>query len=103
MSTWVYRLRLSILLILSWMALASPLFAGSIRLQNGKLSSGGSEFELRGIAYSNVPIGYAPGKAPSSISCLWARDLPLLAAAGANTIRTLTLLPEESAAFFSLL
>ncbi len=103
MSTRVYRLMPSILLILGWMAVSSPALGGSIRLQDGKLSSGGSEFVLRGIAYSNVPIGYAPSKVPSSISCLWARDLPLIAAAGANTIRTLTLLPEGSTAFFSLL
>ena len=49
---------------------------------------GDSPFVVRGVVYGNAPIG-APGLAVMGASnCLYARDFPLIAGLGANTIWT---------------
>jgi uncharacterized protein (TIGR03437 family) len=98
-----YRLAVPILLILWYIAAADPVRAGSIRLESGSLWAGDRKFIVRGIAYSTVPIGRRPGDVPPALACLWTRDLPLVAASGANTVRTLGLLPAENSVFLELL
>lgn len=90
-------------LIILHLASTSAAQAGSVRLENGGLWAEEREFVVRGIAYSNVPIGRRPGDTLVAAACLWARDLPLIAATGANTIRTYEALPVASVEFFELL
>ncbi len=98
-----FRLTMPILLILGHIVAAGSLRAGSIRLESGRLWAGDRQFVVRGIAYSNVPIGRRPADALPAAACLWARDLPLVAAAGANTVRTYGLLPADAGMFLELL
>ena len=91
------------LCLLLWIGCLWPLAAGRVRLQNGSLTLGQERFVIRGVAYSNVPIGQWPGSSLPSIPCLFARDLPLVAALGANTLRTYALLPEGDNVFVPLL
>lgn len=60
-------------------------------------------FLVRGVVYSNAAIGERAGPTMAASPCRFARDLPLVAALGANTIRTQALLPEGDTAFTSLL
>jgi uncharacterized protein (TIGR03437 family) len=88
-------LALKILLLIGAMNCFSPLSTARVRLQDGRLWSGEKQFRVRGIGYSS---------AMSSLrKCLYARDLPLIAATGANTVRTYTLLPEGDTEFLSVL
>lgn len=54
-------------------------------------------FAVRGVAYpaASMPLPASP--------CLYARDLPLIAAMGANTIRTYSLPPEGDRTFLAVL
>jgi len=60
---------------------------------SGSLIVNGKPFEVRGLAYSPVPVGESVLFAPSGdyftpdYVYLWARDLPAIAAAGFNTLR----------------
>jgi uncharacterized protein (TIGR03437 family) len=72
-------------------------------LHDGALWNGPNRFPIRGVAYSNVPIGQQPFGPEAPAPCLFARDLPLIAALGANTVRTYTLLPDGDATFTALL
>ncbi len=72
----------------------SGLFAGDVRLEYGQLLLGEHRFMLRGVNY---------GRADSLRPCLYARDLPLIAALGANTVRTSRLLDHGDTAFVPLL
>ena len=72
----------------------APFAAGELRL-------GERRFQVRGLHYAPVPIGArALGPGPPR---LYARDLPLAAAMGANTVRTLRLLPDGDTTFVPLL
>lgn len=53
----------------------------------------GRRLMVRGVGYGNA--GVAP--------CLYARDLPLIAASGANTVRTLAVVPEGDKHFPAIL
>ena len=59
----------------------------------------GRPFVVRGVAYGNVPIGASWADTMAASECLYARDLPLIAGAGANTVRTLSLVPAGSRSF----
>lgn len=54
-------------------------------------------FRIRGVAYPgrNAPL--------PAVSCLYARDLPLIALMGANTVRTYGLVPENDRTFLPVL
>ena len=77
------------------------LCAERVRLDEGELRLGEKRFQVRGVHYAPVPIG---ARAQDRVSpCLYARDLPLAAAMGANTVRTFRLLPEGDLTFVPLL
>ncbi len=77
------------------------LCAERVRLEEGELRLGERRFQVRGLHYAPVPIGArAQDRVPP---CLYARDLPLAAAMGANTVRTFRLLPEGDTTFVPLL
>ena len=62
-------------------------------LSGGSLRVDGSPFRVRGVAYSPIPRGDSLYSPPNGdyftleYAYVWQRDLPLLAAAGANTLR----------------
>ena len=59
-------------------------------------------FVIRGVAYSNAPIGQPFNSQPSA-TCPYARDLPLIAALGANTVRTYAMIPAGDTVFLNVL
>jgi uncharacterized protein (TIGR03437 family) len=72
-----------------------------VRWEAGALRAGEQRFALRAVGYSPAPLGARP--ADSAPSCAYARDLPLIAAMGATTVRTYRTLPAGDAAFESVL
>ena len=77
------------------------LCAERVRLEAGELRLGERRFQVRGLHYAPSPIGArAQDRVPP---CLYARDLPLAAAMGANTVRTFRRLPEGDTTFVPLL
>ena len=78
-----------------------PMFAGEIRLEQGELLMEGRKTLIRGVGYSPLPLGARPDD--PVVPCVYARDLPLIAALGANTVRTYRKLEEGDKAFRSLL
>ena len=99
------RLTLSLMLPISALApAAGPLvWPPRVRIENGTFAVLSTPFKLRGIAYSNVPSGRAPGPYMPAVPCLYARDFPLIAALGANAIRTYELVPEADRTFLAAL
>ena len=72
-------------------------------IQDGFLATAGERFIVRGAAYSSRPIGFGRYDEAPAPGCRYARDLPLLAAAGANTVRTLELIDPEDGDFSAAL
>lgn len=73
-------------------------YAGSrVNLQNGSLSLAGKPFLIRAVAYQAAEPG------PVAPPCAHARDLPLIAVMGANTVRTRGLLSDDDRGFPELL
>jgi uncharacterized protein (TIGR03437 family) len=62
---------------------------------------GEQQFALRAVGYSPAPLGARP--ADPVPSCVYARDLPLIAAMGANTVRTYQTLPAGDTTFEAVL
>jgi hypothetical protein len=83
--------RLKLLLLIPIGCLAVEPYSRA-RFEDGSLVIGRNVFRIRGVAYS-----------PPASACLYARDLPLLASMGANTVLTRTLLPDEDRTFLTLL
>ena len=77
------------ILLLGWATLVAQ---ANFSVREGLLLLGGDPFSIRGVVYSATPIGETPsgdlGQAGTS-ACLYARDFPLIAGLGANTIRLL--------------
>src|SRR5512136_980194 len=71
------------------------LFAGDIRLDGDRLRLGNARFEVRGV-------GYGAESGPSQ-GCAIARDLPLAATMGANTVRTYKQVPAGDQTLTSVL
>ncbi|HYM10295.1 MAG TPA: hypothetical protein VEU62_06170, partial [Bryobacterales bacterium] len=58
---------------------------------------------MRGVAYSPTPIGQTPGPLLQFSDCLYNRDLPLIAMAGANAVRTYGRIPAGERALWQAL
>ena len=95
--------RALILLLSGVLGGASLLAAPRIKLADGVLVLGSERFVVRGLVYSNAAIGELAGSRMAASPCRYARDLPLVAALGANTVRTPALLPEDDKSFVWLL
>jgi uncharacterized protein (TIGR03437 family) len=97
----------SVLLFAGLLAASDPpaggLHGSRLRLASGVLRDGERGFRIRGVAYSHVPVGESPESPIPQRSCLYARDIPLIAAMGANTVRTYDLIPDADTAFVPLL
>ena len=80
-----------ILLIAAW---ASVSEAKRVRIKGRQLLVDDKPFRVRGICYSPTPINESVYFAPygdyftAQYSFIWLRDLPLIAAMGANVVRT---------------
>lgn len=73
------------------------------QIQDNRLLLDGEPFPIRGVVYSNVPIGEGWSDESAASSCLYARDFPLIAGLGANTVRTLSMVRPDDQAFRSAL
>ena len=82
--------------------LAAPLQAG-FQIRDSRLFLGDAPFFVQGVVYSNVPIGRRWTATFAASSCLYPRDFPLIQALGANTIRTLAMVPAGDRAFAATL
>src|SRR5262249_667889 len=86
---------------------AAVLFAISgnaqFEIRGSRLFLDGSPFTVRGVAYSPTPIGQTPTALLSYSGCLYARDLPLMARAGINTVRVYSRIPSGERGFWQIL
>ena len=91
------------ILLLSWATLVAH---ANFSVREGRLLHGGDPFPIRGVVYSATPIGKTPSdhrgrEGPSA--CLYARDFPLIAGLGANTVRLLNGVDPGDDAFLAAL
>src|SRR5881296_3290913 len=88
-------------------SLLAVLFAISgkaqFEIRGSRLYLDGNPFPIRGVAYSPTPIGKTPGPLLQLSGCLYARDFPLAARAGINTIRVYSRIPPGEAPFWQAL
>jgi uncharacterized protein (TIGR03437 family) len=77
--------------------------AGGVEIRESRLFVGGAPLTVRGVMYSPAPIGREGTSAFDGNGCLYARDLPLIAAMGANTIRTTGMVSPDDRAFRAVL
>ncbi len=83
------------LLLFSLAAPAPAVF----EIRDSRLYRDGERFVVRGVVYSNAPIRHPWADTMTDAGCLYPRDLPLVKALGANTIRTLAKVPPAEQAF----
>ena len=69
--------------------------------EEGELRVDGRKVRIRGVGYFPLPFGARPQDPVAP--CVYARDLPLIAALGANTVRTYGEMGDAEAVFNSLL
>lgn len=93
----------SALILCALLAAGPVLAAPRVRLDNGALWLDAQRFRVRGVAYYGAPLGGRPRALMPVAPCLHARDLPLIAAMGANVVRTFGLLPEADDTFPAVL
>ena len=72
-------------------------------IRDSQLRRDDEVFVVRGVVYSSVPIRRAWSDTMTAAGCRYARDFPLIAALGANTIRTLAMVPAGDRHFQTLL
>jgi uncharacterized protein (TIGR03437 family) len=72
-------------------------------IRDSQLHHDGEVFVVRGVVYSSVPIRRAWLDTMTAAGCRYARDFPLITALGANTIRTLAMVPIGDQNFQTLL
>jgi uncharacterized protein (TIGR03437 family) len=82
-------------------ACSSTVYAGDVRLDGRAFLWEGRRVMLKGVGYAPLAVGAQPSDAVSP--CVYARDLPLIAAMGANTVRTWTALPAGDTTFVAVL
>ena len=75
------------ILLFSWATLSAH---ANFLVREDRLLHRGDPFSIRGVVYTPVPIGQTPSDPAKLSGCLYARDFPLIAGLGANTLRTLT-------------
>lgn len=80
------------------LASVAPL-TGGVTITDSRLFVDGAAFPVRGVMYSPTPVGQVRSAVLEDAGCLYARDLPLIAAMGANTIRTTALVRPDDRAF----
>ena len=76
----------------------APVRAG-FEIRNSQLFLEDERFLIRGVVYGNTPIGARWSDGPEPAGCLYARDFPLIAGMGANTLRTRAIVSPEDSAF----
>ena len=76
-----------------------PAVRAGFEIRNRQLFLEDEPFLIRGVVYSNTPIGSRWSDGPGPAGCLYARDFPLIAGMGANTVLTLAMIPPEDDAF----
>ena len=76
-----------------------PAVRAGFEIRNRQLFLGDDPFPIRGVVYSNTPIGARWSDGPGPAGCLYARDFPLIAGMGANTVRTQAIISPEDDAF----
>ncbi len=81
-----------VLLILSAF---EPAARAGFEIRDKQLFLGDATFPIRGVVYSNTPIGVRWSDVSGTASCLYARDFPLIAGMGANTVRTQAIISPE--------
>ncbi len=88
-------------------SLLAVLFAASgqaqFEIRGARLYLDGAPFHVRGVAYSPTPIGEIAGPVLRVSGCLYWRDFPLIALAGANTVRLYARVATEDRAFWQAL
>ncbi|MDA1312803.1 MAG: hypothetical protein O2968_05665 [Acidobacteria bacterium] len=73
--------------------------AGGVEIRESRLFVDGAALTVRGVVYSPTPIGRDGTSGFDNAACLYTRDLPLIAAMGANTIRTTGLVRPDDRPF----
>lgn len=88
-----------IALLLGLSLLGALTLTAQIEVRGSRLIAGESQVNLHGVVYSPTPIGRAAGPVLEGAGCFYGRDFPLIAATGANAIRTLALVDPADRAF----
>ena len=79
--------------------LSTAALSAGFEIRDSQLLLDDVPFVVRGVVYSNVPIGEGWSDHNAGAGCFYPRDLPLIAAMGANTIRTPALMPPDERSF----
>ena len=82
-----------------FLLLSVPPLTGGVEISESRLFVDGAAFPVRGVVYSSTPVGQVGFAVFDDAGCLYARDLPLIAAMGANTVRTTALVRPDDRAF----
>ena len=88
------------ILLFSWATLSAH---ANFLIREGRLLHRGDPFSIRGVVYTPVPVGQTPSDPANLSGCLYARDFPLIAGLGANTVRVLNRVDPGDDAFSAAL
>lgn len=89
--------------LLLFLALPYSAARAQFSIEQNELRLNGNRFVVRGIGHSGVAIGETWSETLGREECRLTRDYPLIVGTGANTVRTLRLVPPDSPVFPSLL